>query len=68
MAWALGIGRVGAIAGWSNAALYLLLAIPAVVAGIGIYRTGRVQVAVNIPEPGVEADLTRIEGATPFRK
>jgi AAHS family 4-hydroxybenzoate transporter-like MFS transporter len=79
VAWALGIGRVGAIAGslggalllsagWSNAALYLLLAIPAVVAAIGIYRTGRVQVAVSIPEPEVGADLTRIEAATPFRK
>jgi AAHS family 4-hydroxybenzoate transporter-like MFS transporter len=55
VAWALGIGRVGAIAGslggafllsagWSNAALYLLLAVPAMVAAIGIYRTGRAQV------------------------
>ncbi|WP_316157195.1 MFS transporter [Cupriavidus sp. BIC8F] len=79
VAWALGIGRVGAIAGslggalllsagWSNAALYLLLAIPAVVAAIGIYRTGRVQVAVSIPEPAVGAELVRIEAATPFRK
>ncbi len=51
VAWALGVGRVGAIAGsfggalllsagWSNAGLYLLLAIPAVLAGIGIYLTG----------------------------
>ncbi|QYY29764.1 MFS transporter [Cupriavidus pinatubonensis] len=61
VAWALGIGRVGAIAGslggavllsagWSNAALYLLLAIPAVAAGIGIFRVGRVQVAIGAEE------------------
>ncbi|WP_011301589.1 MFS transporter [Cupriavidus necator] len=61
VAWALGIGRVGAIAGslggalllsagWSNAALYLLLAIPAVAAGISIFRVGRVQVAIGAEE------------------
>lgn len=51
VAWALGVGRIGAIAGsfggalllsagWSNAGLYLLMAIPAALAGIGIYLTG----------------------------
>lgn len=54
VAWALGIGRVGAVtgslggafmlsAGWSNSTLYLLLAIPAAVAAIGIFQTGRMQ-------------------------
>ncbi|WP_234825116.1 MFS transporter [Cupriavidus necator] len=79
VAWALGIGRVGAIAGslggawllsagWSNAALYLLLAIPAMVAAFGIYRTGRVQLALNVSGPDIRADLTQIEPATQFRK
>jgi len=79
VAWALGIGRVGAIAGslggawllsagWSNAALYLLLAIPAMVAAFGIYRTGRVQLALNVSGPDIHADLIQVEAATQFRK
>ncbi|WP_427306093.1 MFS transporter [Cupriavidus sp. H39] len=70
VAWALGIGRVGAIAGslggalllsagWSNASLYLLLAVPALVAAVGIYLSGRVQVVSSAPalastEPAVQ--------------
>ncbi|WP_432260884.1 MFS transporter [Cupriavidus sp. TMH.W2] len=56
VAWALGIGRVGAIAGsvsgafllaagWSNAALYLILIVPALAAALGIYCAGRFHAA-----------------------
>lgn len=78
VAWALGIGRVGAIAGsvggafllaagWSNAALYLILVVPALAAAIGIYRTGRFHAAhkgtddigidATTPAPGADAGL-----------
>ncbi|WP_087724813.1 MFS transporter [Pandoraea sp. PE-S2T-3] len=51
VAWALGIGRVGAVAGslggafllaagWSNAGLFMILAIPAALAGLGIWLAG----------------------------
>ncbi len=51
VAWALGIGRVGAVAGsfggafllaagWSNAGLFTLLAIPAALAALGILLAG----------------------------
>lgn len=51
VAWALGIGRIGAVAGsfggaillaagWSNAGLFMILAIPAVLAALGILLAG----------------------------
>lgn len=51
VAWALGIGRVGAVvgsfggafllgAGWSNAGLFTILAIPAMLAAVGILLVG----------------------------
>ncbi|MGC7403045.1 MFS transporter [Pandoraea pneumonica] len=51
VAWALGVGRVGAVvgsfggafllgAGWSNAGLFMILAIPAMLAAMGILLVG----------------------------
>jgi len=76
VAWALGIGRVGAIAGslggalllsagWSNAALYLVLAIPATVAAIGIYRAGCVRAVLNAEDEPFAGTVTQGNGSGP---
>ncbi|VVE28064.1 4-hydroxybenzoate transporter [Pandoraea iniqua] len=72
VAWALGIGRVGAVAGslggafllaagWSNAGLFMILAIPAALAGLGIWLAGakraRVVEVVDVAAGGAPADL-----------
>lgn len=69
VAWALGIGRIGAVAGsfggalllaagWSNAGLFTILAIPAMLAALGILLAGtkhrrvtQAQEAVSAPSP-----------------
>jgi len=72
VAWALGIGRVGAVAGslggafllaagWSNAGLFMILAIPAALAGLGIWLAGakraRAVEVADVAAGGAPADL-----------
>ncbi|MFT4067774.1 MFS transporter [Paraburkholderia sp.] len=66
VAWALGVGRIGAIAGsfggavmlsagWSNAALYLVLALPAALSAAGIFCAGACRARTPLISP--EADV-----------
>lgn len=72
VAWALGVGRIGAIAGsfggavllsagWSNAALFLLLAVPATLSGAGVFFAGvyRARASALSSEAGVALDMPR---------
>lgn len=74
VAWALGVGRIGAIAGsfggalilsagWSNAALYLILAVPATLSGVGIFFAGacRVRTAAISSDADVALNISRAE-------
>lgn len=73
VAWVLGIGRVGSIAGsiggafllaagWSNAALYLILVVPALAAAIGIHRTGRFHTARKNDGAGDSKTMAQAHG------
>ncbi|MBC8635634.1 aromatic acid/H+ symport family MFS transporter [Caballeronia sp. EK] len=68
VAWALGVGRIGAIAGsfggalmlsagWSNAALYLILAVPATLSGAGIFFAGARRARITAASSGADAAL-----------
>jgi AAHS family 4-hydroxybenzoate transporter-like MFS transporter len=68
VAWALGVGRIGAIAGsfggalmlsagWSNAALYLILAVPATLSAAGIFFAGARRARITAASSGADAAL-----------
>lgn len=68
VAWALGVGRIGAIAGsfggalmlsagWSNAALYLILAVPATLSAAGIFFAGARRARIRAASSGADAAL-----------
>ncbi|SAK74096.1 major facilitator transporter [Caballeronia temeraria] len=74
VAWALGVGRIGAIAGsfggalmlsagWPNAALYLILAVPAALSGAGIFLAG----ACRAPAATVSSEAVRRRFSWPSR-
>ncbi|SAL57608.1 major facilitator transporter [Caballeronia cordobensis] len=68
VAWALGVGRIGAIAGsfggalmlsagWSNAALYLVLALPAGLSAVGIFCAGACRARAKPISPDADGAL-----------
>ncbi|SAK47338.1 major facilitator transporter [Caballeronia pedi] len=68
VAWALGVGRIGAFAGsfggalmlsagGSNAALYLILALPATLSGAGIFFAGARQARIPAASSGADVAL-----------
>ncbi|SAK90946.1 MFS transporter [Caballeronia ptereochthonis] len=68
VAWALGVGRIGAItgsfggavllsAGWSNAALFLILAMPAMLSGLGVYFAGAFRARAASASTSSDADV-----------
>jgi MFS transporter, AAHS family, 4-hydroxybenzoate transporter len=68
VAWALGVGRIGAIAGsfggalmlsagWSNAALYLVLALPAALSAAGIFCAGACRARAKPLSPDADGAL-----------